>query len=63
MPIREYECPKCHKVIERIEFNDIAPAIKCSFCGNIVERIMSSTTFILKGNGWEKDGYSLRTNN
>jgi len=56
MPLYEFECTNCGKIIE--DFVKIGTIkIKCS-CGGSAKKIMSSSSFILKGNGWAKDGYS-----
>ncbi|MFI3270719.1 MAG: zinc ribbon domain-containing protein [Pseudomonadota bacterium] len=52
MPIYEYRCQDCQNVFEEWlkNFNDDAP--NCPSCGGQAERIMSNTTFVLKGGGW-----------
>lgn len=61
MPIYEYACPDCgHKFDEIQKFSD--PAITlCPKCaqGN-VKKLISQTSFILKGGGWYKDHYGLK---
>lgn len=36
------------------------PETKCPKCGKIAKRIISQTSFTLKGGGWYKDGYSTK---
>lgn len=52
MPIYEYRCAQCQNVFEEWlkSFDDDAP--NCPNCGGQAERIMSNTTFVLKGGGW-----------
>lgn len=52
MPIYEYRCQKCENVFEEWlkNFDEAAP--ECPQCGGQTERIMSNTTFVLKGGGW-----------
>ncbi len=59
MPIYEYTCSKCDCTCEKININyeDIEIPI-CENCNVEMERIISKTTFQLKGNGWANDGYS-----
>lgn len=61
MPTYVYECPKCHKSTELIQsFKEKkAPLCMEPGCdGQIeMESIISSTSFILKGSGWARDGY------
>lgn len=52
MPIYEYRCNACEQVFEEWlkSFDDTEP--NCPVCGGHAERIMSNTTFVLKGGGW-----------
>lgn len=65
-PIYEFSCTKCSNVTEKIvqldsaneeEFTTIVQP--CTECGNnTFQKIMSKTTFKLKGSGWSHDGYT-----
>jgi putative FmdB family regulatory protein len=58
--IYEYRCPKCEHEFEmghRITEEFGGPCPKCNWIGEF-ERLISSSTFLLKGDGWSKDGYS-----
>ncbi|MFL5318015.1 MAG: FmdB family zinc ribbon protein [Myxococcaceae bacterium] len=60
MPIYEYVCEKCGKLNEVIQkVTDPAPE-KCDGCGTAgkLTRIVSRTSFQLKGGGWYSDLYS-----
>lgn len=60
MPIYEYQCQKCEKIIDVLQkVSDPAPA-KCEACGaeNSLSRQVSRTSFVLKGGGWYSDLYS-----
>ncbi len=61
MPIYEYECKKCHKMTEVMQrMSDPGPA-KCPHCGSKrIERVMSQTSFQLKGEGWYITDYSRK---
>lgn len=61
MPIYEYACPDCgHKFDEIQKFSD-DPITVCPKCGkNSVKKLISQTSFILKGGGWYKDHYGLK---
>jgi putative FmdB family regulatory protein len=61
MPIYEYECKKCHKLTEVMQkMSDPGPA-KCPNCGSKrIERVMSQTSFQLKGEGWYITDYSRK---
>ncbi|HMK36720.1 MAG TPA: zinc ribbon domain-containing protein [Desulfomonilaceae bacterium] len=66
MPIYEYRCEKCGNEFEEWQkFSD--PVVdKCPSCGGLSRRLISQSTFVLKGTGWyvtdyaRKDGSSCR---
>jgi putative FmdB family regulatory protein len=60
MPIYEYECRQCHEVSDTLQkVGDPAPAT-CPRCGaqNTLSRLVSRTSFVLKGGGWYSDLYA-----
>ena len=61
MPIYEYACPDCgHKFDEIQKFSD-DPITVCPKCAKQnVKKLISQTSFILKGGGWYKDHYGLK---
>lgn len=57
MPIYEYRCDDCNHQFElRQKFSD-PPADHCPSCGGTVRKMVSVTSFSLKGGGWYGDGY------
>ncbi|MCI5148008.1 MAG: zinc ribbon domain-containing protein [Candidatus Electrothrix sp. MAN1_4] len=58
MPIYEYECPACEKVYEVHQGINDAPLTSCSVCDGDVKKIVSMSSFHLKGGGWYSDGYA-----
>ncbi|MBM74517.1 MAG: FmdB family transcriptional regulator [Proteobacteria bacterium] len=61
MPFYEYKCPDCgHRFEELQSFND-PPITACPMCskGN-VKKLLSRSSFVLKGGGWYKDHYGLK---
>jgi putative FmdB family regulatory protein len=58
MPIYEYRCAICKNQKDLVQNFKGQPPF-CS-CGNKMQRLVSKSSFILKGNGWEKDGYCNR---
>jgi len=63
MPIYEYGCAKCGEITEVIQkVDDPAPA-KCPQCGSKkLSRVVSRSSFQLKGGGWYSDLYSSSSN-
>ncbi len=60
MPIYEYLCKECGYKFELIQkFNDL-PIEECIKCGGKVKRIISNSTFILKGSGWYLTDYARK---
>ena len=56
MPIYEYECAKCG-VIEVMQRIKDAPLKKCPDCGCKVKKLVSQSSFHLKGTGWYATDY------
>ena len=52
MPIYEYECAGCGRVVEKWQKFSEAPLSVCSHCGGSLSKIISSCAFHLKGGGW-----------
>ena len=57
MPTYEYECPKCPRVFEVRQRISEKPLETCDVCGAPVQRLLSPSTFILKGGGWYVTDY------
>ncbi|MCB2181404.1 MAG: zinc ribbon domain-containing protein [Desulfobulbaceae bacterium] len=62
MPIYEYECQKCGNVTEAWQSMSDAPLTTCSDCQGELKKLISSSSFQLKGGGWYADGYSSTNN-
>ncbi len=61
MPLYEYCCTDCGIQFElRQKFSD-NPATECPRCGGAVDKLISQTSFALKGSGWYTEGYSKKT--
>jgi putative FmdB family regulatory protein len=59
MPIYEYVCPDCEESFEVfVKITENSKEMKCKKCGGTAKKKISSSSFLLKGNGWAKDGYS-----
>lgn len=60
MPIYEYKCSKCGKVFEIIQKVSDEPLSRCKSCDGKVERLISNTSFQLKGSGWYLTDYARK---
>lgn len=58
MPLYEYECDTCSKVFEVQQRMADAPMSDCPECEGSVKKVMSMSSFQLKGGGWYADGYA-----
>ncbi|MBC8298019.1 MAG: zinc ribbon domain-containing protein [Pelagibacterales bacterium] len=57
MPFYTYKCEKCNTNKE-VLVKDKDEVISCPKCASILKRLITKTSFVLKGRGWEKDGYA-----
>ncbi len=66
MPIYEYRvkegkgCDYCKQPFEVMQGFKDEPLKECPECGSELEKILSKSTFVLKGGGWYKDGYDKK---
>jgi putative FmdB family regulatory protein len=60
MPIYEYICNSCKTITEFLQKSSEQTPQKCINCNkkNTLIKIISPTSFLLKGGGWYKDLYS-----
>jgi putative FmdB family regulatory protein len=57
MPLYDFKCTVCEHIFEqRQKYKDPNPA--CEECNSATEKLITGTSFVLKGGGWYKDGYS-----
>lgn len=52
MPIYEYTCQSCHRTLEFIQKFSDPLQTTCPHCQGTLEKMVSSTSFQLKGTGW-----------
>ncbi len=63
MPIYEYACPDCEHQFENIQKFSDPLLTECPKCGvDKLKKLVSATSFHLKGSGWYKDHYGLKSN-
>ncbi|MDR3358612.1 MAG: zinc ribbon domain-containing protein [Desulfovibrio sp.] len=61
MPIYEYLCPKCRKIFEEWTTSANDDTVEaCPRCATPASRVMSQTSFVLKGDGWYVSDYGYR---
>lgn len=58
MPIYEYRCNECQQTFEEWQKDFAERQVPCPVCGAKSDRLISSTSFVLKGGGWYADLYS-----
>lgn len=63
MPIYEYECSKCGNIEEAIQKFSEKPLSKCRHCSGKLHKLISHTTFHLKGSGWYVTDYANKSQN
>lgn len=66
MPIYEYKCNLCNGLWEEIQKFSDTPLTICKSCGKeggVNKLIPGQMNFILKGDGWYKDGYNNHKKN
>jgi putative FmdB family regulatory protein len=57
MPIYEYRCRKCGQETEVIQKFSDRPLQRCKECRGKLDKLISRTSFQLKGGGWYAHGY------
>jgi putative FmdB family regulatory protein len=62
MPIYEYDCQKCG-TFETTQKITEKPLSKCPTCKGKVKKLISNTSFQLKGTGWYVTDYARKDNN
>jgi len=58
MPIYEYECTKCGNIEEALQKFSDKPLNKCRHCSGKLHKLVSQSTFHLKGTGWYVTDYA-----
>ena len=62
MPFFEYECTACGKIeVVFQKFSD-KPLAKCRHCSGKLHKLISQSTFHLKGTGWYVTDYAEKSN-
>jgi putative FmdB family regulatory protein len=58
MPIYEYECEKCGKMHSILQKISDAPKTECPDCGGELKKLVSHSSFRLKGSGFYVNDYN-----
>src|SRR5688500_7054998 len=58
MPIYEYRCKDCGSEFEYQQRMSEAAKTQCERCAGVLEKLISRSSFHLKGSGWYKDLYA-----
>ena len=61
MPVYEYECTQCGKIEEVIQKFSDKPLTNCKRCTGKLQKLISQSTFHLKGTGWYVTDYSSKS--
>jgi putative FmdB family regulatory protein len=61
VPIYEYQCSSCGEVFEAFQKVHDAPLTECKFCRGRVEKLISQSSFQLKGSGWYLTDYARKS--
>lgn len=62
MPIYEYECKKCGIHAEVLQKFSDPPVTECESCHGRMKKLISQSTFHLKGTGWYVTDYAAKSN-
>jgi putative FmdB family regulatory protein len=63
MPIYEYECSKCGRIDEVIQKFSDKPLARCKHCSGKLHKLVSHSSFHLKGTGWYVTDYANTSRN
>jgi len=61
MPFYEYECTKCNHHTEIFQRISDKPITKCEKCNGKMKKLISPSSFHLKGSGWYVTDYASKS--
>jgi len=61
MPIYEFECTKCGATEEVFQKLNEKPLVKCKHCSGKLHKLISQSSFHLKGSGWYVTDYANKS--
>ena len=63
MPIYEYECDGCGHHVEALQKFTDPPILECEKCHSSMKKLISQSSFHLKGTGWYVTDYASKNRN
>lgn len=61
MPVYEYKCSHCGNEFDKYVKHFIKGKVrKCPECGKFAKKVISTSSFVLKGGGWANENYSKK---
>lgn len=57
MPLFEFKCGSCGETKESLRTLATASNDEVCTCGEIMQKVVNTSSFVLKGKGWANDGY------
>lgn len=63
MPLYEYQCMQCGKIGEVLQKFSEKPLKKCHHCSGKLQKLISHSSFHLKGTGWYVTDYAGKSGN
>lgn len=60
MPIYEYQCTSCGQKMEALQKFSDPPLECCNSCGGKLKKLLSNSSFVLKGTGWYVTDYARK---
>jgi len=61
MPIYEYECSECGRIDEVLQKFSDKPLDRCKHCSGKLHKLISHSSFHLKGTGWYITDYANKS--
>jgi putative FmdB family regulatory protein len=61
MPLYEYECTQCGQIEEALQKFSDKPLKKCRKCSGSLRKLISNSSFHLKGTGWYVTDYAKKS--
>lgn len=61
MPLYEYQCTACGEIEEAIQKFSDPPLATCRHCSGKLNKLISQSSFHLKGTGWYVTDYSRKS--